>query len=217
MASCHTASSLLVLVLLVVSSNTSAWQFSPRIGCHVLGNHQEEPRRSFALFSTSGDNNAADPVSRLPLMEAELAIEADDDKRIQLKGKIDDAKTSAEFGVRKAQFNFYDAFTNQDLTAMRLVWSPSEDIRCVHPGMASLNGPDAVMHTWAQIFAGGEAFSIQPSRTRIDVTGQTALCSCIEETPGGGKLECLNVYRREQGSWKMILHMASPIMQLEEG
>jgi len=59
---------------------------------------------------------------------------------------------------------------------------------------------------------GGGGFRIEPSRTRVDVVGgSVALCSCLEETEGGGVLECLNVYRREEGSWKMILHMVSPI------
>jgi ketosteroid isomerase-like protein len=197
----------MLIWLFTVCSKTSAWQAS------AVTKYQQRAARTTptALYASTG-SDASDSVSRLPLMEAELATEVDDDKRTSLKERIADAKTSAEFGVRKAQFTFYDAFTNQDLTAMKNVWSAAGDIRCVHPGMASLDGPDIVMESWAQIFEGGEAFSIQPSRTRIDVSGQTALCSCFEETPGGGMLECLNVYRREEGSWKMILHMASPVM-----
>jgi ketosteroid isomerase-like protein len=188
---------LVILVSFFCCLPTFAWQ---------LSNQRSTQRRS-SLFSSTQD----DPVSRLPLMEAELASETDGDKRIKLKEGIDSAKTNAEFGVRKAQFNFYDAFTNQDLEAMKHVWSSAEDVRCVHPGMASMNGPETIMKSWAQIMQ-GTGFTIKPSRTRIDISGQTALCSCIEETPGGGMLECLNVYRREDGNWKMILHMASPIM-----
>jgi ketosteroid isomerase-like protein len=202
-----------LLLLFAVCSKTFAWQVSTKTNCQQLPSAANT--RSFTALYASSD--ATDPVSRLPIMEAELAAEVDDDKRASLMERIADAKTSAEFGVRKAQFTFYDAFTNQDVTAMRNVWSDADDIRCVHPGMASLDGPDIVMKSWAQIFEGGEAFSIQPSRTRIDVSGQTALCSCFEETPGGGMLECLNVYRREEGNWKMILHMASPVMIRQEG
>jgi ketosteroid isomerase-like protein len=188
-----------------------AWQLS---GAQQGRRITQRSSRS-SLFSSSAQQD--DPVSRLPLMEAELASETDGDKRMKLKEGIDSAKTNAEFGVRKAQFNFYDAFTNQDLDAMKNAWSSAEDVRCVHPGMASLNGPEIIMRSFEQIFSQGEGFTIQPSRTRIDITGQTALCSCIEETPGGGMLECLNVYRREDGIWKMILHMASPIVMMQEG
>jgi ketosteroid isomerase-like protein len=145
-------------------------------------------------------------------MEAELATETNGEKRIKLEASIQDAKTSAEFGVRKVQFNFYEAFTNQDLKAMKEVWSTAADVRCVHPGMPSIDGIDLVMASWASIFGSGAAFKIQPSKTRISICGQTALCSCVEETPNGGMLECLNVYRREAGKWRMVLHMASPVV-----
>jgi len=182
--------------------------FSPAWNIHV-----ECQRRKPSSFSSSkwSSSSSDDPVSRLPLMEAELASETDEDKKITLLESIDCAKTSAEFGIRSAQFQFYEAFTNQDIGAMKDVWSTAEDIRCVHPGMESLNGPLAVLDSFGQIFSTGNAFTIEPSRTRIDVSGQTALCSCLEKTPGGGVLECLNLYRREDGHWKMILHMASPI------
>ena len=166
-----------------------------------------------ALLSGDSDiNENDDPVSMLPLMEAELALCKDEAEKDALESKISDAKISAEFGVRRAQSKFYDCFTQQDVSAMKKVWSSREDIRCVHPGMTSLEGVDAIMTSWEQIFSGSQAFTIEPSRTKIDICGQTALCSCIEETPGGGKLECLNIYRREDGDWKMILHMASPIV-----
>lgn len=173
-----------------------------------------------SLFSDSGSSNSStqdDPVALLPLWEAELSSSGiNDEKRAILLERIGNAKTSAEFGVRKAQFSFYDAFSNQDMESMRNVWSSSPQVRCVHPGMPSLLGIEDVMRSWAEIFMLGTAFSIEPSRTSIDISGQTALCSCIEETPGGGRLECLNVYRREDGSWKMVLHMASPIMRMQE-
>ena len=83
--------------------------------------------------------------------------------------------------------------------------------RCIHPGMESIHGLDDIMKSWSQVFQ-GEPFAIQPARVKIDIHGQTALCSCMEETPNGGQLEALNVYRREGGNWRMTLHMASPIV-----
>jgi ketosteroid isomerase-like protein len=169
------------------------------------------------LSNSNNNNKLDDPVARLPLLEAELVSETDKEIRQSLLERIKDAKTNAEFGVRKAQFSFYEAFSNQDMEAMANIWSSDPSVRCVHPGMESLNGIEDIMRSWAEIFMQGDAFTIQPSRTRIDISGQTALCSCIEETPGGGQLECLNVYRREGGGWKMILHMASPVMARRRG
>mmetsp|Transcript_8421 Transcript_8421/g.11068 ORF Transcript_8421/g.11068 Transcript_8421/m.11068 type:complete len:202 (+) Transcript_8421:113-718(+) len=179
--------------------------------CFVARIPTSLPNRRGSLQSLSSSGEKNDQVSQLPLLEAELASCQEMEKREELQGQIDDAKISAEFGIRRVQSTFYDAFSNQDLTAMAEIWSTSQDVRCVHPGMPSLMGNELIMQSWEQIFSPGQAFTIQPSLSKIDICGQTALCSCVEETPGGGKLECLNVYRREDGAWKMILHMASPI------
>ena len=160
------------------------------------------------LFQATGAADQ-DPVLRLPLMEAELATlmeggESDDENRQQkedLKEAISNAKTSAEFGVRKAQSEFYDAFSRGDNEAMERVWSSKSTVRCVHPGMASLEGRDKVMSSWKQIFqsGGGDSFDIEPSRTVVEIHGLVALCSCVEKTNGGGNLEALNVYNGKMG------------------
>ena len=152
-----------------------------------------------------------DIVLRLPLLEAEHATTDDDERRAALEEEIGNARTAAEFGVRRAQVDFYAAFSEQDMDAMEAVWSTSDEgVRCVHPGMQSINGLDDVLQSWEALFA-GDPFAVEPERVSIDICGSTALCSCVEKTPEGGKLEALNVYRREGGSWKMTLHMASPV------
>ena len=146
-------------------------------------------------------------------------------RRIQeLEDQIDNARTAAEFGIRKAQTEFYDAFSNQDLKMMENLWSHSDDICCVHPGMESLQGYDSVIESWEQIFAGfsrvgdddNNEFNIEPSRVTIDICGQTAICKCVEKV-NGGKLEALNLYRREDGKWRMTMHMASPTVMRSGG
>ena len=166
-----------------------------------------------------------DNVLMLPLLEAELVklkgSSKKDNNNVQrieeLKDTIDNAKTAAEFGVRRVQAEFYDAFSTADFEKMSRVWSRSDDVCCVHPGMHSLQGITAVMDSWRQIFAGyagsddQNAFKIRPARVKVDICGRTAICTCVEET-NGGVLEALNIYRREDGSWKMVNHMASPVM-----
>jgi ketosteroid isomerase-like protein len=154
-------------------------------------------------------------------------------ERIQeLELKIDNARTAAEFGIRKAQTEFYDAFSNQNLKKMEDLWSHSDDICCVHPGMESLQGYDDVIQSWKQIFVGfsrvgdndnddddivaESSFRIEPSRVKIDICGRTAICKCVEKV-NGGKLEALNIYRREDGRWRMTMHMASPTVMRSGG
>ena len=101
---------------------------------------------------------------------------------------------------------------------MDRLWSTKDpNVRVVHPGMMSLQGRDAVMASWKQILAspgtGTKEFEIRPSRTQVDICGLVAICSCIESTSkGGGNLEALNIYKREGGTWRMILHQAGPIL-----
>jgi len=182
-------------------------------------------RRKSDLKVGSTQEDMEDNVLMLPLLEAELVKlkgSGDDDvqdaQRIEeLKDAIDNAKTAAEFGVRRVQAEFYDSFSTADFQKMKNVWSQSDDACCTHPGMHSLQGIDAVMDSWRQIFAGyaggddKDAFQISPRRVKVDICGRTAICTCVEET-NGGRLEALNIYRREGGTWKMINHMASPVM-----
>jgi hypothetical protein len=145
-----------------------------------------------------------------------------DNKRQELESAIFDAKTAAEFGVRKAQLKFYDAFSKGDLEAMGNVWSTESHVRCVHPGMGSLEGREKVLESWRHIFLSGgdgtdQPFQIEPDRSRVEIYGLVAICSCIEKTEGGGNLEALNIYKREGGSWRMTLHMAGPIVMPRKG
>ena len=197
--------------------------------CHqrseLLYTHGMSSRTRCLLNSGSIREDMEDNVLLLPLLEAELVklkgSEGDgttDTQRIEeLKNAIDDARTAAEFGVRRVQAEFYNAFSTADFHKMSDVWSRSDGVCCTHPGMHSLQGIDTVMDSWRQIFAGyagsddKKAFKISPSRVKVDICGRTAICTCVEET-NGGRLEALNIYRREGGSWKMVNHMASPVM-----
>jgi ketosteroid isomerase-like protein len=196
------------VLLFALTGVSSAWQTAPH--------HSRKTSRSTALYSTS-PYNGDDAVAQLPLLEAQLATLLTDDGRRELEEKISNAKMSAEFGVRKAQADFYAAFSDADVEAMEKVWSSKSNVRCVHPGMESLHGKEIVMKSWTQIFSNENSFAINPLRTHIDICGETAICSCVEETPGGGKLEALNVYHRESGTWRMTLHMASPIVMRQQG
>ena len=206
---------LIIFLLIVALTNFSvvtSWQ--PNVRGDALIPRLTN-RRATRNYLSSRDDDLQDPVLRLPLMEAELATLSSDKDSSELETAIGDAKTAAEFGVRKSQLEFYDAFSKGDIEAMGRVWSTQSHVRCVHPGMSSLEGRDAVMESWKQLFSssgGGKSFSIEPARVSIDICGLTAICSCIEKTEGGGELEALNIYKREDGSWRMTLHMAGPIV-----
>jgi ketosteroid isomerase-like protein len=214
-----------LFLALLSSSTASSFQPLSKPSVVMRTKHQNGAatscfvRDTTLLYASARNNEKDDQVVLLPLLEAQLAAATNDPQRQEeLQTQISDAKTAAEFGVRRAQVLFYDAFSSADFEAMSNLWSKEYPVRCVHPGMASLDGRDDVMESWKQIFNAGSSgedsspFTIRPANAKLDICGTTAICSCIEQTPGGGKLEALNIYKREDGIWKMTLHMACPVV-----
>jgi hypothetical protein len=174
--------------------------------------YDSSSRRLQTHLHAAAAADASDPVITLPLLQAQLAsIETSNlARKEELQSQIDMAQTSGEFGVRKAQVEFYQAFSSQNLSAMEGLWASDNDAQCIHPGMASLSGRKAILGSWAILFKGSEAFDIVPTDTTMDICGSTAICRCVEHV-GKTSLEAINIYKREAGAWKMTLHMASPI------
>ena len=172
-----------------------------------------------ALRASDGED-LVDPVVQLPLWEAQLASAGSEPEREELLGRIDDARSASELGVRRAQVEFYDAFSAGSASDMERIWSKehADECQCIHPGSSALVGRQAVLGSWRMMFAGAPPGAppvvMEPSGTTIDVCGSTAICRCVESARGSeGRLEALNVYKRENGAWKMTLHMAFPILE----
>ncbi|MFK7995206.1 MAG: nuclear transport factor 2 family protein [Granulosicoccus sp.] len=114
----------------------------------------------------------------------------------------------------EAEAAFYDAIEKADLAALDSVWSQDENIVCVHPGASRIEGRAAVMDSFEQMFAdapildfsivdtlytGNESLAIHLVREEIALDGQVV--SIMVST---------NIYKIEDGGWRMLLHHASP-------
>ena len=195
---------------------------------------QQENLRKLGIEYTHGSSTEFDPF------EDEFNND-DNDNSAEIKVKelqelIENTKTSAEFGVRKVQQEFYEAFSTANYDAMVNIWSnqnydyddPNDLCSCTHPGMPSLQGRFKVLVSWQQMFAAshqrvqqhehnpeGESRDqlqrITPLRVKVTICGSTAISTCLEQTQHGRQLEAINIYRREDGTWKMLNHMASPV------
>lgn len=165
---------------------------------------------TLVLFAQSAGDSSSDPVVQLPLLEAKLADSSSSEKD-DLQFQIDQAKMAGEFGVRKVQLEFYEAFASQDIEKMKQVWSTTDSCKCVHPGMTCITGAEEILNSWEVLFT-SEAFEIEPKETSVDICGSTAICHCVETIGTSSKLEAVNIYKREGGEWKMTMHIASPVM-----
>ena len=117
-----------------------------------------------------------------------------------------------------ANESFYKAFNARDLGAMKEVWSSHESVTCVHPGWNPLNGFEPIMESWQGIFKNSGNMDIQISDVKVVSSEGLARVSCIEKlytiaTHGvlASKVFSTNLFRLNEGSWKMIMHHASPV------
>jgi len=117
-----------------------------------------------------------------------------------------------------AEAAFYAAFEARSLDAMMAVWSSDDDIACIHPLAAPLDGRAAVAAGWRSMFEAAGQFRIQVETAHeIREAGQVIrivreYLIIGQETEPRPPILATNVYRREaDGGWRMVLHHASPL------
>jgi hypothetical protein len=105
---------------------------------------------------------------------------------------------------------FYRAFTDKDLAAMDRIWARRESVACIHPGWPILTGRDSVMESWRRILSGPAPASV-PVEPDVVFADETALVVCLESLDRGkGWCAATNVFAREDGEWRLVLHQAGP-------
>ncbi len=115
---------------------------------------------------------------------------------------------------------FYAAFAAGDLAAMDALWAKRAPVSCIHPGWTALGDRDAIMESWRGIFAapgggpGGnkrrETTAIRCVRPEAFLLADSAWVACYEILPNG-ILIATNIFTREDGTWRMVHHHASPV------
>lgn len=128
--------------------------------------------------------------------------------------------------VRQASDRFYaalESMLNGDAAPMTDVWSHDPIVSTMHPLGGREVGWDAVRGSWegaAQAFEDG---SLQLSDLEVSVLGDVAYTTGIEHvdaTVGGESLHLdvrvTNIYRREDGEWKIVHHHTDTDRPLQE-
>ncbi len=122
-----------------------------------------------------------------------------------------------------ANESFYKAFNNRDIEAMKEVWGHIENTTCVHPGWPPLKGFEPILNSWAGIFENSGNMEIKISDVQVVASEDLAWVSCLENlytiAERGvlvSKVFATNLFHLEGGSWKMIMHHASPVPETRE-
>ncbi|MGB9128780.1 MAG: nuclear transport factor 2 family protein [Thiobacillus sp.] len=116
-----------------------------------------------------------------------------------------------------AESAFYAAFEARSLDAMMAVWGSDDSIACIHPLAAPLNGRAAVAAGWRSMFEAAGQFRVQ-IETVHEMRAAAQVIRIVreyliigQETEPRPPILATNVYRRENDSWRMVLHHASPL------
>ena len=116
--------------------------------------------------------------------------------------------------VRTANRAYYDAFEARDLDAMSDIWLHADDVVCTHPGWKTLHGWGAVAGSWFALFGGPERLQFILTDERVHLSGDAAWVTLDENLIAdqmGATVAAVNVFRRVDGRWLMVLHHGSPV------
>lgn len=117
----------------------------------------------------------------------------------------------------EAEYAFYEAMRQGDITLMMRVWGDDEEVVCVHPGGLRTRGPRAIREAWEQLFANGPV-SILAAQTHALNSVMSSVHVVIEQltvnASRGGKetlnFYATNVYQKGPEGWRLVVHHASP-------
>lgn len=116
-----------------------------------------------------------------------------------------------------ANNRFYESLENFDLGKMKSLWFRGEGVRCIHPGWDAINGYEAVIESWDQVFRNTGWMRVTPTDVSTWRLGELGLVYCSENITakhddeiGVAVTMATNVFRQTDEGWRMILHHASP-------
>lgn len=112
---------------------------------------------------------------------------------------------------------FYTAFESLEIRQMDEVWKHGDDVVCIHPGWATLQGWQDVRASWMQIFQHAEFMRFMITDEAATMGERHAIMVCTEHISSGhngqameGTVYATNIFEKMGGRWLMIHHHGSP-------
>ncbi len=133
--------------------------------------------------------------------------------------------------VSAANAEFYAAFEARDLDRMADVWERSDRATVTHPGWPTLHGWARVAASWEAIFANTPYIQFVLTDEFVTVVGDAAWVTLDENILqstraagdggsaaggdgselSGSRIATTNVFTRERGEWRLVIHHGSPV------
>jgi len=142
-------------------------------------------------------------------------------------GSANAAGSDDEQAVRDAVAQFYVAlnimFTG-DAEPMEAVWSHADDVTYMGPGGEFLVGWAPIRDSWRNTAAMKLGGKVEPSGTHITMGGDIAVVTLTEVGENTNtnmeaqrvSIRATNVFRKEDGAWKMIHHHTDMLPFLDD-
>jgi ketosteroid isomerase-like protein len=115
---------------------------------------------------------------------------------------------------QEAESAFYRAFERGDIHSMMAVWSQDDTTVCIHPGGPRIEGLHDIRESWEQIFASGSDLKFTLTDNQYTRDALLSIHQVKESIEIDGVLQgtvlATNIYQFVDGSWRMLLHHASP-------
>ena len=105
---------------------------------------------------------------------------------------------------------FYKSFRSGNFEAMSELWHESNDVSVIHPNWPAIDGFEVVMDSWFRIMVESVPPKVFPENPVVLQTGNTAIVYC-EENLGGSFTIASNIFRKIDGHWRMVQHVASSL------
>jgi len=141
--------------------------------------------------------------------------------------KVALAAEKDEKGVKNAAAQFYAALNEMftgELGPMKKVWSHADDVTYMGPGGGFQVGWNEVLKNWEAQAAMKLGGKVEPADMRITVGTDLAVVSNFEKGentnakkgPQKVSIRATNIFRKENGEWKMIGHHTDLLPYLEQ-
>ena len=112
--------------------------------------------------------------------------------------------------VLTANGEFYRAFRERDIGALEDLLAVRSPVACIHPGWDILTDREEVLNSWRRILSRQQDVAIECRNATPYVFDDVAIVLCHEHL-GDHTLAATNMFRHEDGEWRMIHHQASPM------
>ncbi len=114
----------------------------------------------------------------------------------------------------EAEAAFYEALAQGDLDAVMGVWCTHEDVVCIHPGGARLDGYEVIREGWRLILAQGKLrFRITDVKAYEGMLFSVrTLCEWVADASNPDNeapVFATNTYLLTDHGWRMVAHHAS--------